>query len=180
MSTSHTVKRVACAAASAAFQVAALHNVFVSATLFLDEPFGAGWAAGPRGFLAMGNYLPAAQYETTEVPNNVLRLQNTGTSLFSALEYLISQPTAYGIDVNFTQSQWQNYALYSAGADGAYQASPPLSKLCRLGLASCGCVTARRNVNTVCDSPSIAGITFYMRNGNALSSSATLGRPGGR
>lgn len=66
----------------------------------------------------MGNYLPAANSDGAEVPNNVCRLQNTGTGLFSALEYLVSQPTTYGIDVNFTQSQWQNYASSSSGADG--------------------------------------------------------------
>lgn len=86
-----------------------------SSTAFLNESFGAGWTVSttPGGFLTLGNFIPIANFDAVETPQNVLRVQNDATARFSGIEYQLPQPSAYGIDVYFTQSQWGG-----TGADG--------------------------------------------------------------
>lgn len=85
-----------------------------ASTVFLVEPFGAGWTAGTDWILATGStYTPQVVQVGAQTPQHALRLTSASNNQSSALIFARPQPTSEGLDVSFRQSQWGGN-----GADG--------------------------------------------------------------
>ena len=85
-----------------------------ASTVFLVEPFGAGWTAGTDWILATGStYTPQVVSVGAQTPQHALRLTSASNNQSSALIFARPQPTSEGLDVSFRQSQWGGN-----GADG--------------------------------------------------------------
>lgn len=78
-----------------------------ASTVFLDEPFGAGWTTGTDWIVATGSTFPPAVVSVGgQTPTNALRLTPATNNQSSALIFARPQPTSQGLDVSFRQSQW--------------------------------------------------------------------------
>ncbi len=92
--------------------VAAAALVRAQGTLFVDEPFGAGWTPGAL-YARGGTYTANVNTNLAQTPATCLRMVDATQNKFATLEYTRAQPTTAGINISFTLAQWGG-----SGADG--------------------------------------------------------------